>query len=100
MNAIAPPLRARAAKRTRVLMTGTLFSPYGAQRVRIRDIAATGAQVLLEAEIPADCDAILKRGELFVAGRVTRVVGRETGLQFYRELSQAEIERAFHSVVR
>lgn len=90
----------RSAHRTKVLMGGTLFTPDGAQRVRIRDISTTGAQVSGDAPIPHTCDAVFKRGSVFVATRVLRSRGAEAGLQFYRELSPAELDSLFFPLLR
>jgi hypothetical protein len=60
----------------------------------IRDISPAGAQVTSREKIPNGCDAILKRGSLFAAARVAAVNGDEAALNFYRELSDDEIERA------
>lgn len=48
MNAEAFPQR-RSAARSRVLMTGMLFTSHGDYPIRIRDISATGARVTLAA---------------------------------------------------
>lgn len=89
----------RIPKRTRVLMTGTLFTPEGAQNVRIRDISPDGAQILAEAPVPHGCDAIFKRGAIFAAARVVWSNERETGLRFYRNLSPADVESVFNPAV-
>lgn len=94
-----PQTLPRTPERTRVLMTGTLFTPAGAHRVLIRDLSRGGAQVYAEDAIPADCDAVFKRGSIFVAARVAWSTAREAGLQFYRELSPSEVDSAFHAVV-
>ncbi|MFL6725733.1 MAG: PilZ domain-containing protein [Sphingomicrobium sp.] len=88
-TAIEAPRRTR---RTRVLMTGTLVTPDGSQKVTVRDISRTGAQVLGAKGFTADCDAIFRRGSLFAAARVAWVSGDEAGLKFYRELSEEEID--------
>ena len=88
----------RGINRTRVLMTGTLMTPDGAFRVRIRDISRTGAQIAAEGRMPQDCDAVLKRGSLFVATKVSWARGHDAGLEFYRELTPREVDSAFHSV--
>jgi hypothetical protein len=90
----------RSSNRTRVLMGGMLFTPEGVQRVRIRDVSPTGAQVSGEDAIPHTCDAIFKRGSVFVAARVIRSRQTEAGLQFYRKLSPAEVDSMFHPVIR
>lgn len=89
----------RRTKRTRVLMTGTLMTPYGAFKVRIRDISRTGAQIGAEAMVPPDCDAILKRGSLFAAARVSWSRGSEAGLRFYRQLEAEEVDSTLHQLV-
>ena len=100
MNAPASPIRPRAAKRTRVMLVATLYSPVGAHRVRIRDISQTGTRLVCDTAVPAECDTIFKRGPAFVAARVSWSTGREAGLKFYRELNSAELETSFHGVVR
>jgi hypothetical protein len=90
----------RSSHRTRVLMGGILFTPEGVQRVRIRDVSPTGAQVTGETAIPHACDAIFKRGSVFVAAKITRSRQAEAGLEFYRELSSAEVDSMFHCVMR
>ncbi len=86
----------RVGKRQRVLMTAILFTPEGALRVRLRDISSTGVHVFAEGQMPSDCDALLKKGALFVAARVVWRRGKEAGLKFYRELSGEEIAAVFH----
>jgi hypothetical protein len=81
----------RSAKRTRVLMIGTLMGPTGTQKVRVRDISNTGAQMIVTREIPVGSDAVLHRGSLFAAARVAWIKGDEVGLEFYRELSAEEL---------
>ncbi len=88
-GAVADP---RSTDRYRVLMAGTLFTPEGAQSVRIRDISRTGALIATEARAPAGCDSIFKRGKLFAAARVAWSNDKEAGLEFYRELSAGDIE--------
>jgi hypothetical protein len=85
----------REFRRSRVLMTATLMTPEGAVSVRIRDLSLAGAQVWAELPIPANCDAILKRGPFFAAARVVRSEGHFAGLQFYRQLSDDEFASAF-----
>lgn len=89
----------REVRRTRVLMTGTLLTPNGAQKVVIRDISPTGAQVTAPDEIPGHCDAVLKRGSLFAAAEIAWSDHKEAGLRFYRELTPAEVDSTFHPVV-
>ena len=88
-NATGAP---RNTKRTRVLLAATLTTPAGPQKVTIRDISRSGAQVATQARIESDCDAIFKRGSLFVAARVAWVSNDEAGIRFYRELSPEEID--------
>jgi hypothetical protein len=87
----------RAADHRRVLISGLLVTPAGDRRVMIRDISPTGAKVTSREKMPNGCDAILKRGPLFTAARIASVNGDEATLQFYRELSDEEIERALMS---
>ena len=96
---LTPADSARAGRRTRVLMTGTLLTPKCAHKVVIRDVSPTGAHVSALDYIDAGCDAILKRGSLFAAARVAWTDGKEAGISFYRELSPAEVDSTFHPVV-
>jgi hypothetical protein len=82
----------RRTRRTKVLMTGVLLTPAGAQKVTLRDISRTGAHLVGTKDVPSDCDAIFRRGSLFAAARVSWVRGGEVGIQFYRELAPEEIE--------
>ncbi|HEY1215298.1 MAG TPA: PilZ domain-containing protein [Bryobacteraceae bacterium] len=87
---------ARLPHRTRVLMTAILFTPSGAQKVRIQDLSARGAKVLTDGHIVDGCDALFKRGVLFAAARIVWSRDGKAGLSFYRELSQVELESAFN----
>jgi hypothetical protein len=82
----------RDTKRARVLMVGSLMTPDGARRVTIRDISRTGAQVACDENIPADCDVLFRRGDLFAAAHVAWANKGEAGLRFYREISEEEID--------
>ena len=86
---LEPP---RRSKRARVLMTGLLMTPAGQKRVRIKDISRAGAQVASDEKIPAECDVLFKRGNLFAAGHVAWAADGEAGIRFYRELSPEEID--------
>lgn len=86
----------RTRNRTRVLMSGTLLTPEGAHKVLIRNISATGAQVIAESPLSDQCDALFKRGSLFAAAQVVWSVNNEAGLRFYRELTPQEVESTFH----
>src|SRR3954462_6101162 len=81
----------RETKRARVLMVGSLMTPEGVRRVTIRDISRTGAQVASDEQIPANCDVLFKRGDLFTAAHVAWSNQGEAGLKFYREISEDEI---------
>ena len=80
-------------------MGGTLFTPDGVQRVLMRDVSQSGAQVSGDAAIPHSCDAIFKRGSLFVAARVVRSRAGVAGLRFYRDLTAAELDALFHPIM-
>lgn len=80
--------KVRAARRSRVLMRAVIFTPDGALNVRIRDFSSTGAHIIAERAVPPDCDAIFKKGPLFVAARVVWSRRQEAGLTFYRELTR------------
>lgn len=96
MNIENPNLSTRTKRRTRVLMTATLMTPTGAQKVMIRDISRSGASIVVPEPIPSACDAIFKRGSLFAAARVAWSNDREAGLTFYRELTAEEVEDSLH----
>lgn len=89
----------RSDKRTKVLMVGTLFTPNGAQHVKIRDISSTGAQLAATGAIPEGCDALFRRGSLFAAARVAWARDDQAGIEFYRDLSANEIASTFHPVI-
>ncbi len=77
-------------------MTGILFTPDGALRVRLRDLSSTGADVLAETPMLSNCDALFRKGQVFVATRVMWSKDKEAGLRFYRELSVEELAAIFH----
>lgn len=81
------------AIRQRVLLTAVLLTREGAQTVRLRNISASGAQVVLERPIEAGQDALLKRGSIFAAARVARTKDLVAGIEFYREEVAAEMRR-------
>ena len=77
----------RALPRTRVLLNGTLMTPDGVVRIRIRDVSNVGAQIWSERPVSEGCDAVLKRGRTFAAARVVWADDQWAGLRFYRELA-------------
>jgi hypothetical protein len=79
--------RSRTASRKRVLMTGTLVTADGNQRVRIHDISATGAHVSSEGPLKTKVDVLLKK---------SWSEEKSAGLKFYRELAQDELASIFH----
>jgi hypothetical protein len=81
-------------------MTAVLFTCEGAQNIRIRDLSAKGARILVDGPIRDGCDAILKRGAVFVAGRIVWSAPGKVGIAFYRELSSLELESAFNGQSR
>jgi hypothetical protein len=81
-------------------MSGTLFTHEGAHRVRIRDIAPTGAHIVAADPISAECDAIFKRGPLFAAARVAWSRKNDIGIHFYRELTPDEMDSLLEPVLR
>jgi hypothetical protein len=87
----------RVPKRTRVLMTAVLFTPDGVQNVRVQDLSARGARLLTDGQVRDGCDALFKRGQLFVAARISWSAKSSAGLIFYRELSELELDNAFNS---
>ena len=82
------------AKPTRVLIACELFTPLSTQKVTVRDISRTGAHITGVRSISGDCDAILRRGSLFVAVRLSQVSGDEATRKFYRQLTPDELARA------
>ena len=89
----------RRISRTRVLMTGVLVGRDGAQKVTIRDVSRSGAQIVSGDRLEKDSDVLLSRGPLFAAARVIWAKGEEAGLKFYRELSENEVEGTLPDVV-
>jgi len=83
---------ARRLSRTRVLMTGVLVGRDGAQKVTIRDVSKSGAQIATRDRIGKGCDVLLSRGPMFAAAQVVWAKGAEAGLKFYRDLSPDEVE--------
>lgn len=82
----------RAGKRSRLVLTATVMTPYGAYNVRIRDLSESGAQVCGSHRLPSNCDAVLKRGHLFAAARIVWSSEKEAGLRFYRTLEPEELD--------
>jgi len=81
----------RRAKRSRVLMRAVLTTPGGDQRVTVRNISPSGAQLAGVRGIAANSDAIFRRSAVFAAARVAWIKDDEAGLQFYRELAADEV---------
>lgn len=81
---------ARRTARKHVLMTGTLITCGGTQRVRIRDYSTKGAQVIIENGIDPDCDVLLKRGDLCAAAHIAWIKSEDVGLTFYRPVSRED----------
>lgn len=71
-------------------MSATLLTRDGAQRVRIRNLTALGAQLQLDSNVSPGSDAIFKRGSLFAAAHVAWTRELWAGIRFYRPLSQFE----------
>ena len=89
----------RAKSRARVLMTATIVTADAPHRVLVRDISRHGAQVYADDTIAEGQDACFQRGSIFVAARVAWCRNNQAGLEFYRELSSAEVDGAFHPAV-
>lgn len=81
----------RTDNRKRVLMVGKVVTCDGPARVRIRDFSSKGAQVIVEKGEVAECDVLLKRGDLCAAAKVAWIKGDEVGLTFYRDISPKEL---------
>lgn len=95
MASVAQNLEApRKGSRTRVFMRGTVFTPVGASVVWIRDISNDGALVGGNDPMPPRGDIVFKRGDVFVAGFIAWANGNEAGVEFYRELTDAELDSA------
>jgi len=92
-------IKRRTRGRTRVLMTATVISSEGSHKVLVRDISRTGAQIYADKRIPKGHDVCFRRGPMFVAAHIAWSSHGVAGLQFYRELTTAEHEAAFPSVV-
>lgn len=82
---------ARRTARKRVLMMGVVITCGGAHRVRIRDFSSKGAQIVAEIGLAANCDVLLKRGDLCAAAYVAWIKGDEVGLTFYREIAPEDL---------
>lgn len=89
----------RRISRTRVLMTGVLVGRDGTQKVTIRDVSKSGAQIATRDRIGEGSDVLLSRGPLFAAAKVVWARGAEAGLKFYRDLSTDEVEGTLPDVV-
>lgn len=87
-------------KPTRVLIVCELLTESGNHRVTVRDISRSTAHIIGAKRVPAETDAILRRGDLFAAVRIGPVDGDEAELKFYRQLSPQEIENALLSTHR
>ncbi len=90
----------RKPKPTRVLISCELLTPINTVRVTLRDISRSSAHVIGARTVPADCDAILRRGSLFAAVRVLAVKDNEAQLKFYRQLSLQEIDAILPGAAR
>jgi hypothetical protein len=90
---IRPP---RTSTRKRVLMTGTVVTADGNQRVRIHDISATGAHVSSDGPMKAKGDVLLKKLPVSAAAWVAWAEDKSAGLKFYRELGEDELASIFH----
>jgi hypothetical protein len=75
----------------RVLMRGTLLSLHGEHAIWIKDISSGGAVVSSQDRLPANCDVVLKRGTIFVAGRIGPAGEGGASVSFYRELDDREL---------
>ena len=84
-------------KPTRVLIACDLITASGNHRVTVRDISRSSAHIIGAKRLPAETDAILRRGDRFAAVRIGPVEGDEAELKFYRQLSPQEIENALLS---
>jgi hypothetical protein len=84
----------RQGARKRVLIRGTLFTPTGAHVVWVRDVSTSGALVSGGDRLPANCDVIFKRGDVFVAAHIAWSNDTGAGINFYRDLSDEEVAAA------
>jgi hypothetical protein len=89
----------RTSSRKRVLMTAKVVSAVASHGVRLRDISRTGVQISTDTRIPEGQDVCFSKGPIFVAAHVAWSRHDAAGLRFYRELTTAEHETAFHPVV-
>ena len=85
----------RNTSRKRVLMTGTLVTADGSQRVRIHDISAAGAHVSLDGTMKSNVDVLLKKPPIAAAAWVAWTEEKSVGLKFYRELGDHELASIF-----
>lgn len=94
---IQETIERRSKSRKRVVMAATLISAEGSQRVRVRDISSCGAQIYADTRITEGHDVCFRTGPVFVAARIAWSRNGVAGLNFYRELTAAEGETAFHA---
>lgn len=94
MTSAAKAKSARSGERKHVLVRATLHTPEGAHPIWIRDISRTGTNIGGSDRLPCKCDVIVQRGSMFAAGRIAWTKGTDAGVEFYRELSEAEVGSA------
>ena len=87
--------QSRTNSRKRVLMTGTVVTADGNQRVRIHNISATGAHVSTDGTMKAKVDVLLKKLPIAAAAWVAWTEEKSAGLKFYRELGEDELASIF-----
>jgi hypothetical protein len=93
-------MNSRVPARTSVLMTAVLFTREGVQNIRVKDLSPQGARIFVDSPLRDGCDAVFKRGGVFVAGQVAWSAPGKAGIRFYRELSASELESAFNAQSR
>ena len=89
----------RTNSRSRVLMAGNVVTADGSHQVLLRDISRKGARICAGNKISAGQDAYLRRGSIFVVARIAWSKNNEAGLEFYRQMTRADLDRAFHRVI-
>lgn len=92
----APGQMARSPRR-RVILTGSLESVTGVQKVAVRNISCTGAMIEGTTVPPAGREVILKAGPLDCFSRVVWTEGNRCGLEFDEPIDMADV-LALHGV--
>jgi hypothetical protein len=81
----------RRMKRSRVLLTARLRTPFGDIEVRLRDLSQKGALLEVNEEFMVDDEVVFSRGDTVVPARIAWAGGGRIGLEFLREIEESEV---------